>query len=166
MEYFEALNVKSILRRRNVVTDALVISVSALQPMERMKLKRFLEEKLWLPHLFQITLLTSRSSRMINTFSISLRAMVCLMYKKFMTHQMKKLEGDELEDEDVIIDLKNNTIPKGMVELECIFDQDELAHNKRTNEEKGIREWDPYNLGMKDDPKMVRIGKACDSQEQ
>lgn len=59
-----------------------------------------------------------------------------------------------------------NTITKGMVELKHIFDQDELAQNKRTIEEKGIKECDSYNLGMEDDPKMVRIGKACNSQER
>ena len=33
----------------------------------------------------------------------------------------EKLENDELEDEDGILNLKTNTIPKGMVELEHIF---------------------------------------------
>ena len=37
----------------------------------------------------------------------------------------KKPKDDELEDEDGILNLKNNTIPKGMVELECIFDRDD-----------------------------------------
>ena len=44
MEDFEALNIRSIPRRRNMVANALVISASALQPIERMKLKRFLVE--------------------------------------------------------------------------------------------------------------------------
>ena len=37
----------------------------------------------------------------------------------------EKLEDDELEDEDGILNLKTNTIPKGMVELEHIFYCDE-----------------------------------------
>ena len=43
----------------------------------------------------------------------------------------EKPVDDELEDEDGILNLKTNTIPKGMVELECIFDCDESALNRR-----------------------------------
>ena len=46
----------------------------------------------------------------------------------------EKPEDDELEDEDRIINLKKNTIPNGMVELECIFDQDKSTHSKRVFE--------------------------------
>ena len=38
MEDFEALNIKSIPRRRNMVVDALEISTSALQPIKRKKI--------------------------------------------------------------------------------------------------------------------------------
>ena len=71
-----------------------------------------------------------------------------------------KPEDDELEDEDGIINLKTNTIPKGMVELEHIFDQDESTLNRRMTQEKGIEECDLYNLGTEEEPKMVQIGKA------
>ena len=40
----------------------------------------------------------------------------------------------ELQHEDWIINLKTNTIPKGMVELEHIFDQVKSTHMKRTIE--------------------------------
>ena len=44
MDDFKALNIKSIPRRKNMVADALAISASALQLVERMKLKIFLVE--------------------------------------------------------------------------------------------------------------------------
>ena len=72
-----------------------------------------------------------------------------------------KPEDDELEVEDRILNLKTNTIPKGMVELERIFDRDESALNRRETLEKGIEECDSYNLGTDEEPKMVQIGKAC-----
>ena len=53
-----------------------------------------------------------------------------------------KLENDELEDEEGILNLKTNTIPKGMVELECIFYHDESMLNRRMAQEKGIEECD------------------------
>ena len=49
-----------------------------------------------------------------------------------------KPKDDELEDEDGILNLKMNTVLKGMVELECIFDYDESALNRRETQEKGI----------------------------
>ena len=74
-----------------------------------------------------------------------------------------KPKDDELEDKDGILNLKTNTIPKGMVELECIFDHDESTLNRRVTQEKGIKECDSYNLGTNEDPRMVRIGKACNA---
>ena len=44
MEDFEALNVRSTPRRRNVVANALAILASTLQLVERIKIKRFLVE--------------------------------------------------------------------------------------------------------------------------
>ena len=78
----------------------------------------------------------------------------------------EKLEEDELEDEDRILNLKTNTIPKGMVELECIFDHDESTLNRRMTQEKGIKECDSYNLGTDEEPRMVQIGKMCNPQER
>ena len=51
----------------------------------------------------------------------------------------EKPEDDELEDEHEILNQKNNTIPKGIIELECIFDCDELTLNRRVSQEKGIK---------------------------
>ena len=53
-----------------------------------------------------------------------------------------------------------------MVELEHIFDHYESTLNKRKAKEKGIEECDSYNLGSDDDPKMVRVRKACTQQER
>ena len=49
MDDFEALNIKSIPRRKNMVVDALAILASALQPIERTKLKRFSVELVVIP---------------------------------------------------------------------------------------------------------------------
>ena len=49
MDDFEALNIKSIPRRKNVVADTLAISASAWQPVERKKLKRFSVELVVVP---------------------------------------------------------------------------------------------------------------------
>ena len=43
----------------------------------------------------------------------------------------EKPKDDELEDEDGILNLEINSIPKGMVKLECIFYCDESMLNER-----------------------------------
>ena len=79
----------------------------------------------------------------------------------FEGQKIDDTSDDELEDEVGILNLKTNTIPKGMVELEHIFDRDESTLNRRVTQEKGIKECDSYNLGTDEEPKMVQIGKAC-----
>ena len=46
---FESLSIRSIPRRKNMVADAVAISASALQPVERTKLKNFLVELVAVP---------------------------------------------------------------------------------------------------------------------
>lgn len=164
MEYFEALNIGSIPKRRNVVVDALAISTSALEPIERMKLKRFLVELV-------ASLCIMDNITNFQVFQDDQHILELIMCNGLFKGQEiddtldDRPKDDEIEDEERIINLKINIIPKGMVELEFIFDQDESTPCKRTIEEKGIKECDSYNLGTEDDPKMVRIGKVCNSKE-
>ena len=165
MDDFEALNVRSISRRKNMVANALAISASALQPVERTKLKIFSFELVVVPSIldnitnFQVF----QDDQHILEFIMSSGH---FKGKEIDDTPNDKPENDKIEDEDEILNLKTNTVPKGMVELEHIFDHDESALNKRTAEEKGIEECDSYNLGIDDDPKMVRVGKACTQQER
>ena len=64
-----------------------------------------------------------------------------------------------MEDEDGIWNLKKNTIPKGIIELEIIFDTNRLSNLKHQST-KG-RECENINLGMKENVKNVFIGKVC-----
>lgn len=149
MKDFEALNIIFIPRRRNVVVDTLKILASALQPVERKKLKIFLVELVVAPSILN----NITNFQFFQDDQHILEFIMCngLFEGQEIDYTLDdKIKKDELEDEDGIIHLKTNTIPKGMVDFECIFDQDKLAHNKRTIEEKGIEECDSYNLGTKD----------------
>ena len=71
-------------------------------------------------------------------------------------------EGEEeITNDDGIWNLKKNTIPRGMVELKRMFDNDESAKQRRPPLEKGNDDCALVNLGMNEDPHMVKIGKAC-----
>jgi hypothetical protein len=58
--------------------------------------------------------------------------------------------------------LKNNHIPRGMIPLERLFDQDDipLKSTLRPHPE----EVEDYNIGTKEDPKLVKISKFLPSQ--
>jgi hypothetical protein len=120
MDDFEALKINSILRRRNMVVDSLKILAKALQSMERTKLKRFSVELI-----FSSSILDKITN--FKVFQDDQHILEFIMCNGHFKGQEiddtldNKPEDDELEDEDEILNLKTNTILKGMVELEYIF---------------------------------------------
>ncbi len=57
-----------------------------------------------------------------------------------------------------VLQLKNNIIPKGLIPLEELFDQDDVAHKSTLQPtEKGVEE---VNVGTAANPKIVKLSKA------
>jgi hypothetical protein len=54
-----------------------------------------------------------------------------------------------------IIQLKNNIIPKGLVLLENLFDENDVAKNPKITASK--EDVEDYNIGTKAEPKMVKL---------
>ena len=69
-------------------------------------------------------------------------------------------EKEEMEDEDGVWNLKENTISKGMVELERMFNNDELGWKRRSPPQIGNDDCDSFNLGLEEDAQMVKIRNA------
>ena len=63
-----------------------------------------------------------------------------------------------------IMSLKTNTIPKGMIELERIFDMDQF--NKIPYQPTGGDECKKVNFRTEESPKIVHIGKVCTPKEK
>jgi hypothetical protein len=61
-----------------------------------------------------------------------------------------------------IVQLKNNVIPKGLVPLENIFDNNDVAKNPKitANEE----EIEDCNIGTKEDPKIIKLSKKLNPE--
>jgi hypothetical protein len=61
-----------------------------------------------------------------------------------------------------IVQLKNNVIPKGLVPLENIFDNNDVAKNPKitANEE----EIEDCNIGTKEDPKIIKLSKTLNPE--
>jgi hypothetical protein len=63
-----------------------------------------------------------------------------------------------------IINLQNNTLPKGCIPLENLFDRHDVFKGKRTN--KQAEEALEFNIGTEMDPRMVKIGKGTTKKER
>eukprot|EP00253_Pinus_taeda_P021279 PITA_21279 len=68
------------------------------------------------------------------------------------------IEVNQMED----LQLKDNVIPKGLIPLEELFDQDDVAQKPSLlPTEKGVED---VNIGSIENPKMVKLSKALPSQ--
>jgi hypothetical protein len=81
--------------------------------------------------------------------------------KEFTDSQINFL--DDSMDLDVV-NLQNNTLPKGCVPLENLFDRNNVFKIKNPN--KQIDEALEFIIGMEMDPRMVKIGKGTTEKER
>lgn len=83
--------------------------------------------------------------------------------KKSINEQEEKIEES---DELGILNLKTNSISKGMVALERIFDKDEHARERGKTLVVDGDDCELYNLGTQLEPREVRIGKVSTPEEK
>jgi len=63
-----------------------------------------------------------------------------------------------------ILLLKNNCIPKGLVPLERLFDNNDVAHEPKMEPNEG--EVEDCNIGTKEEPKIIKISKNLSPTEK
>jgi len=69
-------------------------------------------------------------------------------------------KNDQIIEEDQvdILQLKDKNIPKGLIPLEDLFDQDDVARkNTLVPIEKGVED---VNIGIAEKPKMIKLSKS------
>jgi hypothetical protein len=57
-----------------------------------------------------------------------------------------------------IVQIKNNVIPKGLVPLEKIFDNNDVARNPKVT--PNDEEIEDCNIGTKEKPKIIKLSKT------
>lgn len=83
----------------------------------------------------------------------------------FLSQVIDEEEAEEAEyDSNGILELKTNFIPKGMIELERIFDRDKMKIERLHNSSGSACE--TVNLGNDNEVKNVFIGKTCTHSER
>ena len=61
-----------------------------------------------------------------------------------------------------IVKLKNNIIPKGLVPLENLFDENDVARNlKITTNDKNVED---FNIGTQENPRIIKLSKSLSSK--
>ena len=60
--------------------------------------------------------------------------------------------------------MKNNSIPKGLIPLEDLFDESDVARNPKVIPNSD--ELEDYNIGTDVDPKIINPSKALDSKNR
>jgi hypothetical protein len=63
-----------------------------------------------------------------------------------------------------VINLQKNTLPKGCVPLESLFDIHDVFKGRRPNKQAG--EALEFNIGTEIDPRMINIGKGTTEKER
>jgi hypothetical protein len=63
-----------------------------------------------------------------------------------------------------MIQLKSNKIPKGLVSLEDLFDRSDAF--KGTNKSSLDDQVDEVDIGNKDTPRIIKVGKGCTPEEK
>ena len=56
-----------------------------------------------------------------------------------------------------IIQLKSNFIPRGLIPLEKLFDQNDVAKNPKVHPAKNVVE--DQNIGTEETPKIIKLSK-------
>lgn len=154
IESFEAFNINSIYRHQNQVANSLAQAASSLIPLAMEGLEKFTVELTSVPSVpdnitnFQVF----EDDKHILDFLTNTDVFLAQIIDE------EEAEGAELDAEG-ILNLKTNTIPKGMVELERIFDPDKLKEMKNHNMEGNM--CDTINVGDDMQVKNVFIGKTC-----
>jgi hypothetical protein len=137
------------------VADALVVSASMLQPCEGPLHDQCKMEVLFRPSIpdnLEHWQVFEDDDQIIRFMENN---------KEFTDTQINFLaESMDLE----VINLQNNTLPKGCIPLENLFDRHDVFKGRRTN--KQAEEALEFNIGTEMDPRAVNIGKGTTERER
>jgi len=148
MKYFEEVLIEAIPREENHVIDALAVSRSTLQPCEGP-----LQDLCKLEVVFKP--LIPKNVEHYQVFDDDAQILRLENSKEFFDSQVNFLvESIGLE----VINLPNNTLPKGCIPVEQMFDRQDVYKGKPVEEQSdNVLE---FNIGTELEPRMVKIGKG------
>jgi ribonuclease HI len=155
LKTFRKVSIEAIPREENHVADALAVSASTLQPCEGPLHDQCKMEVLFRPSIpdnLEHWQVFEDDDQIIRFMENS---------KEFTDTQINFLaESMDLE----VINLQNNTLPKGCIPLEDLFDRHDVFKGRRNN--KQVEDALEFNVGTEIDPRTVKIGKGTTEKER
>jgi ribonuclease HI len=152
---FRKFSIEVVPQEENHVVDSLVVSASTLQPYQEPLHDLCRMEVLFIPFVpdnLEHWQVFEDHDQIIRFMEKS---------KEFTDSQVAFL--DDFMDLEVI-NLQSNTLPKGCVPLENLFDKHDVFKGKRAN--KQVEEAPEFNIGTEMDPRMIKIGKGTTKKER
>jgi hypothetical protein len=149
------VTIKVVPREENYVADALVVSASTLQPCDGPLQNLCKMEVLFRPSIpdnLEHWQVFEDDDQIIRFMENN---------REFIDSQVNFLADSMNLD---VVNLQNNTFPKGCVPLEHLFDRHDVFKGKKPN--KQIDEALEFNIGTEMDPRMVKIGKGTTEKER
>jgi ribonuclease HI len=152
---FKIVSIEAIPREKNHMADALSIFASTLQPCDGPLRNLCKMEVLFRPSIpdnFEHWKIFEDDDQIIRFMENN---------KEFTDSQIDFL-ADSMNLE--VINLQNNTLPKGCIPLENLFDRHDVFKRKKPS--KQADEALEFNTGTEIDPRMVKIGKGTTEKER
>jgi ribonuclease HI len=152
---FKIVSLEAIPREDNHMADALAVSASTLQPCEGPLRDLCKMEVLFRPSV-------PDNLEHWQVFEDDDQIIRFMENNKEFTDSQINFLADSMNLE--VINLQNNTLPKGCVPLESLFDRHDVFKGRRPN--KQADEALEFNIGTGIDPRMVKIGKGTTEKER
>jgi ribonuclease HI len=152
---FRIVSLEAIPREENHMADALAVSASTLQPCEGPIHDSCKMEVLFRPSV-------PDNLEYWQVFEDDDQIITFLENSKEFTDSQINFLADSMNLE--VINLQNNTLPKGCIPLETLFDRNDVFKGRRPN--KQAEEALKFNIGTEMDPRMVKIGKGTTEKER
>jgi ribonuclease HI len=152
---FKIVSLEAIPREDNHMEDALAVSSSTLQPYEGPLRDLCKMEVLFRPSI-------PDNLEHWQVFEDGDQIIRFMENNKEFTDSQINFLADSMNLE--VINLQNNTLPKGCVPLESLFDRHDVFKGRKPN--KQANEALEFNIGTWIDPRMVKIGKGTTEKER
>lgn len=168
IEGFDAFSIQSIPREQNTKVDSLAVSASLLLPHLEFDKDVYIVEMIYRPNVsdnnknWQVF----DDDKHIISFLEGRETFSNWSFDGNLTSTSQQTTKEE-EKEPEILHLKGNTIPKGMVSLESLFDKhDQFVKKKGEQKSSGSSEVEKVDIGLENDPKVVLIVKCLTHRER
>jgi hypothetical protein len=143
------VSIEAVPREENYMADALALLTSTLQPCDGPLQNLCKMEVLFRPSI-------PANLENWKVFEDDKQILRFMENNREFTYSQVNFLADSMDLD--VVNLQNNTFPKGCVPLEHLFDRHDVYKGK--NPKKQTDEDLEFNIGTEIDPKMVKIGKG------